>query len=166
MEIIHDHISNDNHRKITDTYTLGAYRVKVYTYHDKDKKAYWSIIKECIVEPSGTTGIYFEKYRFHNDLNKIINSAIASRYNYQHLISHHNKALYMVRELVDQLLEREKENEIRICELCGSNEWRILHAGDESNCECEGECLRVCDSTILSDDGCDGVAILVNKVSA
>jgi hypothetical protein len=33
----------------------------------------------------------------------------------------------------------------------------------ESNCECEGECLRVCDSTLLSDDGCDGVAILVSK---
>ena len=109
MEVIHNQISNDAHRKITDTYTLGAYRVKVYTYHDKDKKAYWSIIKECIVEPSGTTGIYFEKYRFHNDLNKIINSAITSRYNYQHLVSHHNKALHMVRELVDQLLEKEQE---------------------------------------------------------
>ena len=108
MEVIHDQISNDAHRKITDTYTLGAYRVKVYTYHDKNKKAYWSIIKECIVEPSGTTGIYFEKTRLQNGVNKIINYANASRYNYQHLISHHNKALHMVRELIDQLLEKEK----------------------------------------------------------
>jgi hypothetical protein len=42
---------------------------------------------------------------------------------------------------------------VRICELCGSNEWRILHQGDESNCECEGECLRVAIATLLSDDG-------------
>jgi len=108
MEVIHNQISNDAHRKITDTYTLGAYRVKVYTYHDKIQKTYWSIITECTVEPSGTTGIYFEKSRLYTDLNKLVNSAIASRYNYQHLISHHNKALLMVRELVDQLLEKEK----------------------------------------------------------
>ena len=50
--------------------------------------------------------------------------------------------------------------EERECELCGSSSWRILHAGDESNCECEGECLRVCDNPLL-EDGCDGVAILI-----
>jgi hypothetical protein len=50
--------------------------------------------------------------------------------------------------------------EVRECELCGSDSWRILHAGDESNCECEGECLRVCDNPLL-EDGCDGVAILI-----
>jgi hypothetical protein len=108
MEVIHNQISNDAHRKITDTYTLGDYRVKVYTYHDKNKKSYWSIISECTVEPSGTTGIYFEKTRLQNGVNKIINYANASRYNYQHLISHHSKAIHMVRELIDQLLEKEK----------------------------------------------------------
>lgn len=108
MEVIHNQISNDNHRKITDTYTRGDYRVKVYTYHDKNKKCYWSIISECIVEPSGTTGIYFEKSRPQIDLNKLISLNVASRYNYQHLIIHHNKAIHMVRELIDQLLEKEK----------------------------------------------------------
>ena len=53
--------------------------------------------------------------------------------------------------------------EERVCELCGSNSWRILHEGDESNCECEGECLRVCDNPDLCDEGCDGVAILVKE---
>jgi len=43
---------------------------------------------------------------------------------------------------MNEILETLLNNEIRICELCGSNEWRILHAGDESNCECEGECLN------------------------
>lgn len=46
--------------------------------------------------------------------------------------------------------------ENRKCAICGSDQWRILHAGDESNCECEGECLRVCDGA----DDCDGVAEL------
>ena len=56
-------------------------------------------------------------------------------------------------ENLNYLLSEEK----RKCELCGSNVWRVLHAGDESNCECEGECLRVCDNPEL-EDGCDGVA--------
>lgn len=55
-------------------------------------------------------------------------------------------------------------DEIRKCELCGSGVWRVLHAGDESNCECEGECLRVCDNPEL-EDGCDGVAELVEGES-
>jgi hypothetical protein len=54
--------------------------------------------------------------------------------------------------------------EERECELCGSRSWRILHAGDESNCECEGECLRVCDNPLI-EDGCDGVAYLIKGES-
>lgn len=54
--------------------------------------------------------------------------------------------------------------EQRECELCGSNNWRILHAGDESNCECEGECLRVCDNPLI-EDGCDGIAELIEIIS-
>lgn len=50
-------------------------------------------------------------------------------------------------------------NEERECQLCGSRSWRILHAGDESNCECEGECWRVCDNPLIDD--CDGVAVLI-----
>jgi len=47
------------------------------------------------------------------------------------------------------------------CDICGSSNWRVLHAGDESNCECEGECMRVCDETGDDGAGCDGVAELV-----
>jgi hypothetical protein len=62
-----------------------------------------------------------------------------------------------------ELLNALFTDEVRRCELCGSDSWRVLHEGDESNCECEGECLRVCDNPDLSDDGCDGVAELVNQ---
>ena len=58
------------------------------------------------------------------------------------------------------IIEKVVQEENRRCDLCGSNEYRILHEGDESNCSCEGECLRVCDSASLSDEGCDGVAEL------
>ena len=63
-----------------------------------------------------------------------------------------------MKEILSALLT----DEVRRCELCGSDSWRILHEGDESNCECEGECLRVCDNPLL-EYGCDGVAILVEK---
>ena len=53
-------------------------------------------------------------------------------------------------------------HEVRKCEICGSNSWRVLHEGDESNCECVGECLRVCDNPELLD-GCDGVAYLISQ---
>lgn len=59
-------------------------------------------------------------------------------------------------------LLRVLSTEERECELCRSRSWRVLHEGDESNCECEGECLRVCDNP-LNDDGCDGVAYLINE---
>lgn len=59
-------------------------------------------------------------------------------------------------------LLRVLSTEERECELCGSRSWRILHEGDESNCECEGECLRVCDNPLI-DEGCDGLAYLINE---
>ena len=52
--------------------------------------------------------------------------------------------------------------EERECEICKSRSWRILHAGDEGSCECEGEGLRVCDNPLI-EDGCDGVAILIER---
>jgi len=60
-------------------------------------------------------------------------------------------------ELLNTLLSKE----ICKCDICGSSNWRVLHAGDESNCECEGECMRVCDEPTDDGAGCDGVAELV-----
>jgi hypothetical protein len=68
-----------------------------------------------------------------------------------------------VSDIKKEILEGNGDEEIRKCELCGSDSWRILHEGDESNCDCEGECLCV----DLGEDGegpyCDGVAELVKK---
>jgi len=62
---------------------------------------------------------------------------------------------------VKKQLENLFNDEQRRCDICGSSVWRVLHAGDESNCECEGECLRVCDEIGETGEGCDGIAELV-----
>jgi hypothetical protein len=79
--------------------------VKVYTYHDKVKKAYWSTIKECMVEASGSEGIYFEKRTMYTDLHQLAGKVEALRYSAENMKKAHELALDSVRELVDQLLE-------------------------------------------------------------
>jgi len=112
MNAKHDKFTNEVTRKCVDTWTLdNNYRVKVYTYHDKVKKAYWSIIKECTVEASGTSGIYFERHSVHKDLNRLAGTVIATRYNPTNMVKAHDDALYAVRELVDQLLQANYEKE-------------------------------------------------------
>lgn len=97
--------SNETTRKITETWTTADnYRVKVYTYHDKNKKVYWSIISECIVEPSGDSGYYFERHSFREDLNRLISQTLATRYNYEKMSAAHELAVAEVRSLVASML--------------------------------------------------------------
>lgn len=110
MNAKHERFLNHVSRKCVDTWTLdNNYRVKVYTYHDKNKKSYWSIIKECTVEESGTTGIYFERYTVHTSLNQLAGKVEALRFNGDSMVKAHDNAIYSVRELVDQLLDLNKE---------------------------------------------------------
>ena len=106
MNAKHEKIVNEISRKCVDTYTLeNNYRVKVYTYHDKVKKVYWSTISECVVEASGTSGIYFEKRTMYADLHQLAGKVEALRYSPENMKKAHELALDSVRELVDQLLE-------------------------------------------------------------
>ena len=110
MNAKHERFLNHVSRKCVDTWTLdNNYRVKVYTYHDKDKKAYWSIIKECMVEASGTSGIYFEKSTVHVSLNQLAGKVEALRFNGDSMVKAHDSAIDSVRDLIDQLLELNKE---------------------------------------------------------
>ena len=112
MNVKHDKFYNHVTRKCVDTWTLdNNHRVKVYTYHDKAKKVYWSIISECTVEASGTSGIYFERHSLHKDLNRLIGKVIGTRYNPSHMEKAHEEALSAVRELVEQLLQPNYEME-------------------------------------------------------
>lgn len=92
-------------RRVADTYTLSNnYRIKIYTYHDKNKHAYWSVIKECVIRESGTAGIYFERHRPHADLNKLLATAPALRYSFKDLQAAHAAALELGADLRDQYL--------------------------------------------------------------
>lgn len=112
MNVKHERFINEITRKCVDTYTLdNNYRVKVYTYHDKAKKAYWSIIKECVVEASGIAGIYFEKHTVHASLNQLAGKVEALRYNPSNMSKAHEQARESVSELIQQLLEANQARE-------------------------------------------------------
>ena len=109
----HEKFSNEMTRKITETWTLeNNYRVKVYTYHDKNKKVYWSIISECLVSESGTSGLYFERHSLHQDLNRLIQSIPATRYNYEKMSTWHVSAVAQVTQLVADLLASHENEQV------------------------------------------------------
>jgi len=106
----HEKYSDATRRKVVETWTLeNNYRVKVYTYHDKIKKAYWSIISECRIEASGTSGIYFEKHNMCEDLNQLAGKVEGLRYNYEKLSAAHEAAAASVADQVAQLLAAHEE---------------------------------------------------------
>jgi hypothetical protein len=107
----HEKYASSERRKITETWTTPEnYRVKVYTYHDKVKKSYWSIISECAVSESGTSGIYFERHSMHVDLNRLISSTPAARYDFRKLEHAHNLAAASVESLVSELVASHEMN--------------------------------------------------------
>jgi hypothetical protein len=106
VNVKHEKLVNEITRKCVDTYTLeNNYRVKVYTYHDKVKKVYWSTIKECTVEASGSEGIYFEKHTMYTDLHELAGRVEALRYNLEKLKAAHELALFSVFGQIEELLE-------------------------------------------------------------
>jgi hypothetical protein len=101
----HEKFGNETVRRITEKWTTADnYQVKVYTYHDKRKKVYWSVILECIIEPSGDSGYYSEKHDPHSDLNRLISQKLATRYNYEKMSAAHELAVAEVGSLVASLL--------------------------------------------------------------
>lgn len=105
MNAKHEKYASSERRKITETFTTpDNYRVKITTRHDKDRKGYISIISECLIEESGTSGIYFERHAVHADLNQLISSTPAARYDFRKLEHVHNLAAESVESLVSELI--------------------------------------------------------------
>jgi len=103
--MIHAQTINAASRRVVDTYTLeNNYRIKIYTYHDKTRKAYLSVIKECVVRETDTPGIYFERSRAHVDLNHLLKSERATRYALKDLTAAHAVALELGADLRDKSL--------------------------------------------------------------
>ena len=99
----HNQIINNERRRITDTYTLpNNYRIKISTYHDKNKKTYWSIISECVAETRN--GYTWERHELYKDLNKLLATAPGLRYNSKDLHTAHANALQLGAEIKDQYL--------------------------------------------------------------
>jgi len=111
-EISHEIFKNDARRKITETWTTPEnYRVKVYTYHDKAKKIYWSIVATCTVQESGTIGIYFEYSSSQTDVSRLAGKVSATRYNFNRMDEAHASAVESVRDLVASLLDQVTDTE-------------------------------------------------------
>jgi len=107
MNAEHEKYASSERRKITETFTTpDNYRVKITTRHDKDRKTYTSIISECVIEESGTTGIYFERHAVHADLNQLISFTPAARYDFRKLEHAHNLAAESVEGLVSELIAK------------------------------------------------------------
>ena len=106
-EVSHEIFKNDARRKITENWTTPEnYRVKVYTYHDKVKKSYWSILATCTVEESGTMGIYFEYSSSQTDVSRLAGKVSATRYNFNRMEEAHASAVESVRDLIAALLDQ------------------------------------------------------------
>jgi hypothetical protein len=105
--IDHNVTKSEVRRKISETWTMpDNYRVKVYTYHDKSRKAYLSILATCTVEESGYAGIIIEYSTSEKDISRLAGNVPATRYNFNRMEEAHNLALESVSEQVAALLDR------------------------------------------------------------
>lgn len=101
--------SNEITRKITDTYTVENYRVKVSTWHDKNRKAYLTSVSECRIDKRD--GYTMEFHGIFADYYKTIKAERVSRYSFTNLQKFHNDSADEVAAIVNQLLDNYKGEE-------------------------------------------------------
>lgn len=101
--------SNDITRRITDTYTVENYRVKVSTWHDKTRKAYFTSVSECRIEKRD--GYTMEYHGIFADYYKTIKAERVSRYSLTGLHKFHDEAADEAAAIVNQLLANYKGEE-------------------------------------------------------
>jgi hypothetical protein len=95
-----DHIT----RKILVTYTLeNNWRVKIYTRHDKARKAYLTSVSECQVQHRD--GYSMEFHAVFTDFSKIVAAVPVARYSWHTLEAAHNLAFESSHDLIRQLIE-------------------------------------------------------------
>lgn len=100
---------NEITRKIVETYTDGSYRVRVETYHDKNRKAYITTIGECQIEKRD--GYTMEFHSVFTNYYKRIKAESVSRYSFKSLEEFHNSTAEEVAAIVANLLEKNKGEE-------------------------------------------------------
>ena len=98
---------NQKSRKIVTAYTEDTYRVKVYTYHDKNYKAYISIISECTIEESGQ--FTMESHRLYQDFSQRVGFVKTARYDFKKLQLAHSDVINSSGGIVGNLLKKNQE---------------------------------------------------------
>lgn len=102
-------VSSEASRKITDTYTVGNYRVKVQTRHDKNRKAYLTTISECQIQKND--GYTMEFHSVFTDYLKTIKAERVSRYGFTSLSQFHNSTAQEAAEIVNDLINSNQKKE-------------------------------------------------------
>ena len=90
-------------RKVVESYTLeNNWRVKVYTTHDKARKAYYTSISECQVQQRD--GYSMEFHAMFTDYSQIVQRVAVSRYSWHTLEQAHNLAVELHGNIVRDLI--------------------------------------------------------------
>jgi hypothetical protein len=99
----HQKHGHEINRRIVESWTReDNYRVKVTTWHDKNRKAFISNISECQIEKN--EGYTMEKSVMYQSLNRLIQMEAVSRYNYEKMADFHAKAVTAVLDQINSLL--------------------------------------------------------------
>lgn len=102
-------VKSDSSRKITDSYTIDNYRVKVSTWHDKNRKAYITSVSECQIEKCD--GYTMERHAIFANYYKTINATRVSRYSFKSLEVFHNSTAEEVAVIVATLIDSHNKKE-------------------------------------------------------
>ena len=100
---------NEITRHITETYTIENYRVKVSTWHDKNRKAYITSVSECRIDKRD--GYTMEFHGVFADYYKTIKAERVSRYSFKSLTEFHDSTAQECAVIVNQLIDSRKGEE-------------------------------------------------------
>lgn len=99
----HEKYGHEINRRIVESWTReDNYRVKVRSWHDKNRKAFISNLSECQIEAN--EGYVMEKSVMYSDLNQLIQIQPVSRYNYEKMAEFHAQAVAQVLDQIHSLL--------------------------------------------------------------
>ena len=99
----HQKHGHEINRRIVESWTReDNYRVKVSTWHDKNRKAFISNLSDCRIEVS--ENYTMEISVMFSDLNQKIQIQPVNRYNYEKMADFHNKAVTAVLDQIYSLL--------------------------------------------------------------
>jgi hypothetical protein len=107
--IQHEKFGREVNRTIVESWTReDNYRVKVRTWHDKNRKAYISNVSECTIERN--EGYTMEKSTMYVSLNQLIQMEAVGRYNYEKMSEFHTQAVAKTMDLINSLLKDTSRN--------------------------------------------------------